>query len=635
VTATDSVIPAITGTEDVTISAAQVASLKVVVSPNQQQAYAWKFPAGLISLCTFLDDAYGNHVTSNDTLQLTQTDPLAHFPTESSAANFPPHCPIGDIGFTTQGQQTVTAVDPSIINPSTQKPLTGSTTVTVTGPVAVDDKYSFLDPTHSALSVYALNALQNDVPDAVGGFLNGNGMPTVFYSSVTRQPEYTDASNQVHQVGLLSTTDAPVSMITGEAQNIGYLSWDLNPAVPPPVPPGVIYDTCPTATSLTSTACNISSPITATYTVTDGLNISAPATITMNLTTPSTAEVIPNTPPVVSWQGGGGSPETVAIGGQVSTQITVGDPATSATIAPDPINSGSWDVSMSYTPTIVSGCTAGCTDLSQCTICPDTVTVQATAVVPAGLGISSTGSATPVLASVDAPLFTVPASDLWHSRVPLDSTTLNWSINLINPQLATSTEVPPTVLGQIFGAGTLSCAFEGQSTACPNPLISFSGGGVLGAEADTPNNCGCELSQEVSACDGGLVFCGDVPVGLIGSFSLQPSGSAPHSWSLSSGPLPVDVDLFQISPNASGIITLNVFSIQADLMCPTGLSCNFSTYTPGFAGNFIAGTQDITTGVPNFSVTFPSTGYWAVQANYSGDANNDPAQVATVYNVTN
>jgi hypothetical protein len=125
VTATDSVNLAITGTEDVTISAAQAASIKVIVSPLPQTAYVWKDPFGC-SLCTFLDDAYGNHVTSNDTLQLTQTDPLAHFPTESSAANFPPHCPIGDIGFTTQGQQTVTAIDPSIINPSTQKPLTGA-----------------------------------------------------------------------------------------------------------------------------------------------------------------------------------------------------------------------------------------------------------------------------------------------------------------------------------------------------------------------------------------------------------------------------------------------------------------------------------------------------------------------------
>ena len=71
---------------------------------------------------------------------------------------------------------------------------------------------------------------------------------------------------------------------------------------------------------------------------------------------------------------------------------------------------------MSYTPTIVSGCTAAA-DLTKCTVCPDTVTVQATAVVPAGLGVSSSGSAIPVLASVEPPMFlTAPLSDIWSSN---------------------------------------------------------------------------------------------------------------------------------------------------------------------------------------------------------------------------
>ena len=46
VTATDSVNLAITGTEDVTISAAQAASIKVIVSPLPQTAYVWKDPFG-------------------------------------------------------------------------------------------------------------------------------------------------------------------------------------------------------------------------------------------------------------------------------------------------------------------------------------------------------------------------------------------------------------------------------------------------------------------------------------------------------------------------------------------------------------------------------------------------------------
>ena len=296
VTATDSVNSAITGTEDVTISAAQGASIKVVVSPNPQPAYQWTDPFGG-SAGAFLLDAYGNHVTSSDTLQWTTTDPLAHFPKASTPGLFS----FSLNGFTAQGQQTVTVTDPSIIDPSTLKPLTGSTTVTVIGPIAVADQYAFLDPTHSANSVYSLNALQNDLPDLSSGFLLVNGNEINFgYSSITQQPTYTDASKQVHQVGLLSVT-----------QNGDYLSWDLNPALAPTVPPGVTYDTCPTATSLTSTACNIPNPITAAYTVTDGFNISAPATITLNLTTPSTPEVIPNTPPIFTCQGGGGNTETV------------------------------------------------------------------------------------------------------------------------------------------------------------------------------------------------------------------------------------------------------------------------------------------------------------------------------------
>ncbi|MFZ0658014.1 MAG: hypothetical protein WAM05_04810 [Candidatus Binataceae bacterium] len=66
VTATDSVNPAITGTEDVTISAAQTASIQVVISPNPQPAYQWTDPFGG-SAGAFLVDAYGNHVTSSDT----------------------------------------------------------------------------------------------------------------------------------------------------------------------------------------------------------------------------------------------------------------------------------------------------------------------------------------------------------------------------------------------------------------------------------------------------------------------------------------------------------------------------------------------------------------------------------------
>ncbi|MFZ0658015.1 MAG: hypothetical protein WAM05_04815 [Candidatus Binataceae bacterium] len=84
-----------------------------------------------------------------------------------------------------------------------------------------------------------MNALQNDLPDDSAGFLLVNGAEINFgYSTITQQPEYTDASNQMHQVGLLSITE-----------NGDYLAWDLNPAVAPEVPQGIIYDTCPTATT--------------------------------------------------------------------------------------------------------------------------------------------------------------------------------------------------------------------------------------------------------------------------------------------------------------------------------------------------------------------------------------------------
>ena len=112
VTATDSVNLAITGTEDVTISAAKVASIKVVVSPLPQTAYVWKDPVGC-SVGAFVLDAYGNHVNSSDSLQFTSTDPLAHIPITSAPGVFP----VGFTGFTTQGQQTVTATDPSSLIP--------------------------------------------------------------------------------------------------------------------------------------------------------------------------------------------------------------------------------------------------------------------------------------------------------------------------------------------------------------------------------------------------------------------------------------------------------------------------------------------------------------------------------------
>jgi hypothetical protein len=41
-----------------------------------------------------------------------------------------------------------------------------------------------------------MNALENEQPDDVGGFLPVNGVELGFsYSSITQQPEYTDASN--------------------------------------------------------------------------------------------------------------------------------------------------------------------------------------------------------------------------------------------------------------------------------------------------------------------------------------------------------------------------------------------------------------------------------------------------------
>ena len=573
-------------------------------------------------------DAYGNHVNSSDSLQFTSTDPLAHIPITNAPGVFP----VGFTGFTTQGQQTVTATDPSIIDPSTNKPLTASTTVTVLGPVAVADVYSFLDPTHSATSVYSMNALENDQPDDVGGFLPVNGIDLGFsYSSITQQPEYTDASNQVHQVGLLSVT-----------QNGDYLAWDLNPAVAPTVPSGVTYDTCPTATSLTSTACSIPNPITAKYTVTDGFNISSPATITINLTTPSTPEVIPTTTPVAIYQGGGGNTETGALAGMGSTQITVGDPAISATASPDPTNPDtSVDVTMSFSPTIVSGCTAGCTDLSKCTICPDTVTLMATAVVPSGLGLSTSGppGGTPLIASLVSPLFISSLPDIWTSNTGQPSiiepgtvpSTGFLPVRIINPlYFPGDTPVPPTVWGTIFdtqtlGGGlgalamsplamtspglTVSCELAGKSTPCPNVLISPDSGGATVAPANTP-----------PTCDSELVFCGNGP----------PTGQlaiGANSWSLSDA-LPLDVILSQTAANATGTVTINVFS-EAFTSCGT----NCATYAPG--SSFVAGTQDITQGAPNFSVTFPSAGYWAVQAVYSGDANDNTSGAATIYNVTN
>jgi len=369
--------------------------------------------------------------------------------------------------------------------------------------------------------------------------------------------------------------------------------------------------------------------------VTDGYNISSPTTITINLTTPSTPEVIPPTTPVASWQGGGGSAESGALAGMGSTQIPVGTPAKSATASSDPTipDDGGADVTLTFTPTIVSGCTVGCTDLSKCTICPDTVTLQATAMVPKGLGLSTTGTTTPLIASLVSPLFTTPLPDIWSSKEqggiiePGTSASTGFlPVTLINPPLS-GNEVPPTFFGQIFGVGLLSCAFAGQSTACPTSLISFAGG------TGVSSNVGGAAANVPVYCEESLVICGQtVPFGTLNG-ELQPAGSAPNSWSLSGGAMPVNIELTQITGNASGTFVVNVFSVTIG-SCPSGgLVCNTSEYSEGFAGNLVLGPQDISN--PNFSVTFPSTGYWAVQAIYSGDANNNLAGVATVYNVTN
>jgi hypothetical protein len=114
---------------------------------------------------------------------------------------------------------------------------------------------------------------------------------------------------------------------------------------------------------------------------------------------------------------------------------------------------------------------------------------------------------------------------------------------------------------------------------------------------------------------------------------LQPAGSAPNTWSLSEGAMPVNVDLTQITGNASGTFVVNVFSVAIEPCPAIGIGCNTSQYSEGFAGTQVLGPQDISN--PNFSITFPSAGFWAVQAIYSGDANNNSAGVATVYNVTN
>jgi hypothetical protein len=267
------------------------------------------------------------------------------------------------------------------------------------------------------------------------------------------------------------------------------------------------------------------------------------------------------------------------------------------------------------------------------------VTLQATAVVPSGLGLSSSGSAIPVNARVDTGLFTTPLFDLWSScssDCPFNfsqASTLNWSVTLINPQIS-GNEVPPTFFGQIFDAGLLSCALAGANEACPVSLISFAGG-TLGP---TPGGAFVGGARESlpNICDGMFVICGEgPPFGF-----LQPAGSAPNSWSLSQGAMPVAVSLGQITGNASGTIILNVFSAtRGD--CGGG-ACDFSQYAEGLAGSFVLGPNPVSqpncsapnNSCTNFSVTFPSAGYWLVQAIYSGDANNSSSAVATAYNVT-
>lgn len=329
VTATDSTNEL---SDEVTVTIAPGAATSISVVVDNASGYTAFFKRGGLGLpgpnCGASPvDAYGNRdATLSGSLQWTSTDLHASLP--PTAPFVPPGAANCDFG--TAGEQILTVAstgDPAV---------RGSVTVTVIGPIPYADELTFLDPTHTGHALYTISPLFNDSQTAglTGSVILGRFRNKV--RSVT-QPLYTGADGDTYQVGVLSVSSEGFAIL-----------WDLNPPEDVEVTDGATLLRCPA----TGAACMVAVPITADYTIFDGVNESPPATLTLHLETPATP---PATASDTFLLNGDGSAVTVTTTG--STSITL--PAytdLSATLT-STANPNEYSATITYPVCTLQGCT--------------------------------------------------------------------------------------------------------------------------------------------------------------------------------------------------------------------------------------------------------------------------------------
>ena len=585
-TATDIANSTLKDTATVKITAGGISSISVGISPTLFGYPSPSLPAfpgdgGAFTSCGASPlDAYGNAATFSGNLSWTSTDPYAKLPGCSAPTGCGTPVPVAIYFmcmFGTQGHQTITVTDPV-------SGISGDKGITVIGPTAQPDTLSIVDPTHNATSLYTVNPLDND--DQTSG-LTGNTLLGVFTNTiktVTQQARYTDEHGVMHQVGVMRPT-ADGTMI----------AWEMNPPTTMMLPtPGLVYDACPPAP--TTSVCHIASPITAKYTIFDGVNESEPGTITIQMDTPDTPQVAPSETIAIYRGGvptgnGGSTPVTVSVPGQGSVQVPVLERAMNVTTTPTGLAS-TYSVSMTFnSPVVLSG---ACDPRG----CPNTVTLTGTAVLPDSFMASASGSS--VNASLQPFLLYQPLNDIWHAG-PYDNTfgmfgpaTGFLPVTLQNGNASNPAPLPAGYAG-LFGFMTLSCQNATIDVNCPMPNIAVAGATLYDSVTFEPSMMtpqGCTTASVLGAV--GEEF-------------------------------PVGVTLDYATSDAGGNIHVTIWPAHDQGSCTTNPDSDIRYWSLDGTSNAVQADFDIPvhgSGIYSRSWTPTSAGAYFIRATYSGDYNN-------------
>ena len=459
VTAADSTAPALTNTASIAITAAGIHGISVGYSPTlvgYQTPTLVAFPGdgGVFTSCGAAPyDAYGNTATFSGKFKWSATDPYAKMPGSAptcvgtACSETVPVSPGIYLGcfFGTQGNQTVTASDPA-------SGISGTIGIDVLGPRPTDDGYTFLNPSHSGTSVYTMNVVKNDKQTSG---LTGNVFLGIFTNTVktVTPPTYTDGAT-TYQVGVLKpNVDAHL------------LTWDLNPPAGATASiPGATLLRCPPA----GNACVLSGPITAGYTLFDGVNESAPAALTLHLDTPPIPPLIV-VEPSEFWNGG-----TTSSSG--STAVTVSPQGSGVPVPALQTNTGTLTPTSANMGTLVysfnpSTSCAGCQGFQGVT-----ATVEAPVNIPTGLVTS--GSTAPItvntsiLPPVNAFIFDDPlktTSKAYMTQDYVSFGTPDMTVELKNPE--PKDPFNPYFVLSLAGPMITSCALGSVNIDCPAPTL--------------------------------------------------------------------------------------------------------------------------------------------------------------------